>query len=302
MKKFIMQCTCMLVLLLVPVIGSLFLLKSENCDTYLLANVDKNERLASIKEPKLVLIGGSNLAFGLNCKVLEDSLSLSPVNMGLHASIGLRYMMREVEPYLTSGDVLLIVPEYEQFTSECFYGEFPLFEILTREGKYNILFGDFRYYPYMCDQLQIFRNNLLSKLTSPLVLGDYSRSNFNIYGDNTGHWNLPSKPIMDIPLKGEPQQDIVKQVAAYIGRMEKRGVKSYVFPPVYKKGSALLSEEFIRQTEKQLKENEIPFQVSPDKYIFADSLFYDTMYHLNKQGVDKRTGLLLNDLKAILVR
>lgn len=297
-----MQCTCMLVLLLVPVIGSLFLLKSESCDTYLLANVDKNERLASIKEPKLVLIGGSNLAFGLNCKVLEDSLSLSPVNMGLHASIGLRYMMREVEPYLTSGDVLLIVPEYEQFTSECFYGEFPLFEILAREGKYNILFGDFRYYPYMCDQLQIFRNNLLSKLTSPLALGDYSRSNFNIYGDNTGHWDLPSKPIMDIPLKGEPQQDIVKQVAAYIGRMEKRGVKSYIFPPVYKKGSALLSEEFIRQTEKQLKENEIPFQVSPDKYIFADSLFYDTMYHLNKQGVDKRTGLLLNDLKAILVR
>lgn len=302
MKKFIMQCTCMLVLLFVPVIGSLFLLKNENYDTYLLANVDKNERLASIKEPKLVLIGGSNLAFGLNCKVLEDSLFLSPVNMGLHASIGLCYMMREVEPYLTSGDVLLIVPEYEQFTSECFYGEFPLFEILAREGKYNILFGDFRYYPYMCDQLQIFRNNLLSKLTSPLVLGDYSRSHFNVYGDNTGHWELPSKPVMDIPLRGEPQQDIVKQVAAYIRRMEKRGVKSYVFPPVYKKGSALLSEEFIRQTEKQLKENEIPFQVSSDKYIFADSLFYDTMYHLNKQGVDKRTGLLLNDLKAILVR
>lgn len=302
MKKFIMQCTCMLVLLLVPVIGSLFLLKNENYDTYLLANVDKNERLASIKEPKLVLIGGSNLAFGLNCEVLEDSLSLSPVNMGLHASIGLRYMMREVEPYLTSGDVLLIVPEYEQFTSECFYGEFLLFEILAREGKYNILFGGFRYYPYMCDQLQIFRNNLLSKFTSPLVLGDYSRSNFNVYGDNTGHWELPSKPVMDIPLRGEPQQDIVKQVAAYIRRMEKRGVKSYVFPPVYKKGGALLSEEFIRQTEKQLKENEIPFQVSPDKYIFADSLFYDTMYHLNKQGVDKRTGLLLNDLKAILVR
>lgn len=302
MKKFMMQCTWMLVLLIIPVIGSLFLLKSWDYDAYLLANVDKNERLASIKEPKLVFIGGSNLAFGLNCKVLADSLSLSPVNMGLHASIGLRYMMGEVEPYLSSGDVLLIVPEYEQFTSECFYGEFPLFEMLAREGKYNVLFGGFRYYPYMCDQLQIFRNDLISKLTSRIVLGDYSRSHFNVYGDNTGHWDLPSKSVIDTPLRGEPQQDIVKQVAAYIGRMKKQGVKCYVFPPVYKKGSALLSEEFVRQIEKQLKENEIPFQVSPDKYIFADSLFYDTMYHFNKRGVDKRTGLLLNDLKAILVR
>lgn len=299
MKKFLLQCAGMLALLLIPVIGSLFLLSNFDKDGYILANVDKRIRLDSVSGPKLVLIGGSNLAFGLNCQVLADSLSFSPVNMGLHASIGLHYMMDEVEPFLKSGDVLLIVPEYDQFTDKIFYGEQPLEELLLREQKYNSLLTSWRHCSAVVDGLRLVRISLFERLASTSK-GAYSRSHFNIYGDNTGHWALPAQKIVDTPLRETPQENIVKQVATYIHRMEKRGVKCYVFPPVYKKSCALRSDVLMQQTIEFLEKYSISFQVPAERYVFNDYLFYDTVYHLNKKGVDMRTGLLLKDLQSIL--
>src|SRR5678815_5890504 len=39
--------------------------------------------------------------------------------MGLYAKLGLRYMLAQARPYIKTGDVIIVVPEYDQF-----YGDF----------------------------------------------------------------------------------------------------------------------------------------------------------------------------------
>jgi hypothetical protein len=88
-------------------------------DNYLLSILEKEKLARTTPSPKILLIGGSNLAFGIDSKEIEDSLGLNVVNMGLYAKLGLKYMLAQARPYIKAGDVAVVVPEYDQF-----YGEY----------------------------------------------------------------------------------------------------------------------------------------------------------------------------------
>ena len=82
---------------------------------YLAANIDKQRILKNTPSPKIVFIGGSNLAFGLNSEEVEKKLGRPVVNMGLHASLSLSFMLNEIKTSIKQGDIIIIVPEYEHF-------------------------------------------------------------------------------------------------------------------------------------------------------------------------------------------
>ena len=76
---------------------------------------DKHRRLHTLPSGKIVLIGGSNVSTGIDSEAIEKALHLNVVNMGLGASLGLRYMMQEVKDDIRPGDLLVILPEYDYF-------------------------------------------------------------------------------------------------------------------------------------------------------------------------------------------
>src|SRR5215212_3189169 len=88
-------------------------------NNYIAAVLEKDRLIRNTASPKIVLVGGSNLAFGIDSKMMQDSLGLSVVNMGLYAKLGLKYMLAQVRPYIKRNDVVIVVPEYDQF-----YGEY----------------------------------------------------------------------------------------------------------------------------------------------------------------------------------
>lgn len=67
------------------------------------------------RKPAVVLLGGSNVAFGYDSEMLSDSLGMPVVNAGLHASIGLKYIIDDCFPRLRRGDILVLSPEYGHF-------------------------------------------------------------------------------------------------------------------------------------------------------------------------------------------
>ena len=64
--------------------------RTSGDDNYLAAVLEKDRLIRSTPSPKIVLVGGSNLAFGIDSKKIEDSLGLRVVNMGLYAKLGLQ--------------------------------------------------------------------------------------------------------------------------------------------------------------------------------------------------------------------
>lgn len=75
---------------------------------YNAALIDKVERLRSIDGPKIVLIGDSNLAFGIDSKKIEEALDMPVVNMGLHAGLGLAFHEEMAKLNVCKGDIYII--------------------------------------------------------------------------------------------------------------------------------------------------------------------------------------------------
>ena len=90
---------------------------------YAAAIIDKMQILADAGSPKIVFIGGSSLAFGLDSQEIEKNTGITVVNMGLHANLGLRFMTEQVKEYLAPGDIVVISPEYEYFYDNSLNGE-----------------------------------------------------------------------------------------------------------------------------------------------------------------------------------
>lgn len=88
--KFILKCFLFLAL----TIGFLLHLSPQYLGNYQASLIDKVERLESIQEPKIVLIGDSNLAFGIDSERIEEAFGMPVVNMGLHGGWEVRSMKK----------------------------------------------------------------------------------------------------------------------------------------------------------------------------------------------------------------
>ncbi|MFR9671122.1 MAG: hypothetical protein SNH16_07520, partial [Rikenellaceae bacterium] len=60
------------------------------------------------------------------------------------------------------------------------------------------------------------------------------------------------------------------------------------------------NEDAINLVDIALKDADIPFYSSPQKYCFDDSLFYDSPYHLNDKGIPIRTRYIIDDIRHLI--
>ncbi|HVD61344.1 MAG TPA: hypothetical protein VNC11_10775, partial [Gemmatimonadaceae bacterium] len=94
--SFVIKC----VLLAAAIVVTGFLVSQYDTrdadNNYLAAVLEKDRLIRNTPSPKVILVGGSNLAFGIDSKLMQDSLGLRVVNMGLYAKLGLRYMLAQV--------------------------------------------------------------------------------------------------------------------------------------------------------------------------------------------------------------
>ena len=92
----------------VILIAFFFRLSPQYEHYYSASLIDKMERLDSIEEPKVVLIGNSNLAFGINSKMIEEKFGMPVVNMGFHGSLGNAFHEEMAKINITPGDIYVI--------------------------------------------------------------------------------------------------------------------------------------------------------------------------------------------------
>src|SRR5258708_4132609 len=97
MKRFFLKAGILsFAIILTVVIIILFLLPAlRDPNDYLGASAEKEKRENSISRPKIILVGGSNLAFGINSEIIEKEFKMPVVNMGLHAGLGLEFTLNE---------------------------------------------------------------------------------------------------------------------------------------------------------------------------------------------------------------
>lgn len=262
--------------------------------------IDKVNRLESFEEPKIVLLGNSNLTFGINSELLEKAMRMPVVNMGLHGGNGNAFHEEMAKYNVTSGDVyvlchsayndknLILEPSTAWITIE---NHFHLWKIL-RASDVTIMAKSFPV--YLKKSLNLYSSGTGNQDPS----GVYARSAFNEFGDvailREGNQYTFEKEV------GAPEiGDIsIKRINKLNEYLTERG--AFLVVASYPIGNGRVTadaSEFINFQEQLAEKLDCPVISNYVDYMFDYSYFYNTNVHLNSKGAALRTAQLISDMK-----
>ncbi|HZI99155.1 MAG TPA: hypothetical protein VFD22_00745 [Gemmatimonadaceae bacterium] len=286
-------------------------------DSYLAAVLEKDRLIRNTPSPKIILVGGSNLAFGIDSKAIEDSLGLHVVNMGLYAKLGLKYMLAQVRPYIKPGDVVLVVPEYDQFYGDFANGDNTLNTALLYAPADRI--PDFiRSYSIidvvLRPRVENARRSFLRAFAAAVGKEDmlfpqdtntvYNRHSFNQYGDAVSHLdkkglNPDSIFVKPLPPLKDFNRRTLEDLNSIASKAKEEQAHAYFLFPSYIDRSYVINVAAIDSLKRKLAGGmDMPIVGTPKDFVMAGQYFFDTRYHLNREGRDLRTLKMIDVLRA----
>jgi len=274
---------------------------------YISAILDKDRLLRDTPSPKIVFVGASNLAFGLDSERVQSAMRLPVVNLGLHGGVGLKYMLDSTRPYVKKGDIVVLVPEYEEFFGERHYGEAPLLNVLhlSREGWNHI--GSFQQYRvvwrYALTEMKDTIHALYKSSSSSGKI--YSRESFNRFGDVVAHLKEKPRKIESygVPLENEKFNDrVLVDMEIFRESSEGNGAAVLILFPSIAESAFRMNHAGIREVYDRIRTYGglgAILKSTPEDYVFPDNCFFDTAYHLTGTCRETRTDKVIMGLRDI---
>lgn len=306
MKHFIIDCILFVIVLSCILVFMGFVNNEGSAkDLYVKAFYDKEQLVKHYKGiPRIIFIGGSNLAFGIDTEEFIKQTGKEVINLGLHAGLGLKLSLDTYSPYIKDSDIVVVAPEYAHFFGEAAYGEESIMGQLpyvTNSCNYletcnyqqwkNVLTG----YPmqtvkYFIKGFVDYGKNKKSKFV-------YKRSGINSYGDEITHLYLsPEKEGFIGEKISKPfNEDYFAYFTKQIYNLKIKGVRVLIIPPATCIDNYVKNKVEILYLIKRLEDYE--WYGKPEMFAYKNTYIYNTPYHLNRQGRMLNTKRILALLK-----
>ncbi len=314
MKKTIWTILLSVVILLLPVglvAGMAFGIPAQYGNTFLGEMCVKFDRLRTVESPKVVIVGGSSVAFGLDSGALEEMVGMPVVNFGLYATLGTKYMLDMSKAGIGEGDIVILAPETDGQTMSLYFNAEAVWQAMDSDltmlryiegGDWGKLAGGL--WNFAKAKFSYQQND-----NAPAPDGVYALSSFNEYGDivyprdfnvMVGDFDPSQVLTLNETLLDE---EFVEYVNAYAAWCEKQGARVYYsFSPMNAKAMAEGTTEETILAFYQALASQLDFPLCSDirDYIMDAQYFYDTNFHLNDTGVAVRTHRIGEDIRRIL--
>jgi hypothetical protein len=291
---------------------------SEKSD-YLSAIIDKHARLASLQGRRLLLVGGSNVAFGIDGKRIEDSLHIPVMNLAMHAGLGLDFLLSEAQHVSRKGDIILLSTEY-YLAQEDDALKASVAEVYPEAWEYfnhSRLLTVKTYYRHMIEKatdaarhtpvLSLFFNikdiGKESTYKSTKRIPVYARKSFNSNGDYLGHIGRisPKHDLDSYHMPAYRYYEGIDKLNEFYVDSRARGIKVYFTFPVLATSTYLKNQTSIQHYAADFSQNLlIPILNKPTSFVLPDNYFYDFVYHPTKEGREIRTNRLIAILKRTI--
>lgn len=305
MKKFIgyifetiVICIAMIIITFYGIVG---FPKDVFSTSYQSVIQDKFRLLKETNTPKIIIVAGSNGAFGIDQHMLEEATGYKVVNLGLHAGFRHLFYTELSKANINPGDIVLLAYEHNwddevQFTS--------IGTDLVMTG----IDSNIEMYKYMPMEVwpSILGNlgkHAYAKNTFQPAEGQYSREAFDSqtgqmvftrnYNMSEHRENIEKNYFSDRHLSNET----VRYLKEYKCYVEKKGAEVYfVSPPMLREAVAddICAVANLASLEEELIG--IPYISDPLDYLYPETLMADGYYHCNDRGAEERTRQLINDL------
>jgi hypothetical protein len=270
----------------------------------------KHERAKCITTPKIMFVGGSSYAYGIDSEFMENNTSVPVVNLGLHGGFGVPYILEEAKSLMRKGDVIFLCIEY-------FMGD----------GDYRLLQETFKYFPEVADFQQFpLKRDVISHINETRKgLHNWANNrekdkysdddisiakaashgqkvegvHFNKYGDINFNYKeseysmSPEQTKYSFRYWGVE----IELMNEFMAEAKAKGVDVYFSYPPHAKSSFDKNVENFAETDKEIRRDlKIEILNTPEQLAFEDSFFYDTEYHLTAKGRDLRSKIMLETI------
>lgn len=313
MKKRI-ACICVLLLLLPGILlGTALSLPDLYQDSYYAELPAMADYLHQAEGNRLILIGGSSVAFGVDTALLESllrehGLDYTVCPFGYYAAIGTSAMLSLAQGKLRAGDVVVLAVEPVSEALSSYFGATAFLK--AAEGRADLLLGlngsqranvIGNAIPYLQEKVGIVRSGNL-----PHAEGVYARASFDarcnmVYARPGNTMALGYDTTSPIDLRSVTiSADFSEQVSAFCETARQRGAQVLLsFSPMNRSALTDASDDAFLAFYKRMRAA-FPSRVisDPRRYVLDSGWFYDSNFHLNSAGAAYRTMLLAEDLLA----
>ncbi len=273
-------------------------------DNYQASIIDKVARLESIESPKIILVGNSNLVYGINSELIQEEMGMPVVNLGLHGGLGNMFHEDMAKLNIKEGDIVVVCHTSYADEDKLENPELTWMTIENHTNLWNII------NPKDWGTLATGLSSYVLKTSFFWITGtkDHTvnkhnqRSMFNEFGDNI----YPREELLyrfaegtiDVP---EINEICVERLNKFDRYCHEKGADLVI--AAYPIADCEFTPDETEYIEFQNKlSHELECEVISDftDYFISSEFFYDTPYHLSSEGANIRTEQLILDLKAYL--
>lgn len=247
--------------------------------------LDKKQAYAnSIVENKIVIAGGSEVLYSFDTDFLSEHLEVPAVNLGSNIGFGAGFIIDQAKLCLKSGDTLVLSlayglyhrPLYDVFAYE-------YFRMYNRRQLYRFTWKERAYY--------LMKNFVLNGRFEEKSF-DMSPSGFyrNIHG-----CELPKHKKIPLQFSEFEENAVTENLLALKKYCELHDIDLYLTYPDTVYFETYEMDLFFGELEAFLNRH---FNVlgSAGLYMYDSEYFYNSVYHVNREGQAKRTKNMLKEL------
>lgn len=291
--------------------------RKYDSNNYFAAVIDKDSLIMSVPPPRIILAGASNLAFGVDSKLMQETLGIPVVNMGLHGNFGLGFILNNVKQNVRNGDIIILSLEY--YLDELYYKDIDyVVHLYPKAESYIDKDNEFfsQYLKYVVSEAQntkqryfnTFFDKVLRFKEAKVFVSDqvhsydtliYSRKAFNSNGDVVSHLgkNYPGEMRGRTPIDSKDYSSGISRLNDFAEYVSSKGATAYFTFASYPRSEFDKNIKGIRHFEEQLRKDlKMPIITLPEDMTYPDEMFFDTVYHLNEEGRKLRTEKLVQIL------
>lgn len=260
---------------------------------------------------KTIFIGGSSVSYGIDCDLLTQKTDHTSFNFGCMVGLGPEILFKNIKRYLKTGDTIVFCLEYETYEFKRTNRNLNYMALMLgpQEKVFNELPVLDRLLLKLYFPLRQVRYSLFSLLSSTHRLDQIYKCGWsfdrlgNVTSNNGNHKSAaelelsPLSPLLRKIIIHEDLNIVMKNILHFT---QKNGIKTLAtWPNTYKNSSyennVEVSNNF-NTIKKFWQELGIDIIGDPKDAMLSASYFYDSVYHLNKDGTKIRSLQLLEDL------
>lgn len=265
----------------------------------------KQNILKNSKQPRIIFVGGSNVHYDFLCEQISHELKKKALNYGLIASAGLKFMIESVEPYIESGDIVIISPVYENFYGNLHYGNANLVRtLLAHKDSFSYINSFRQYYNILVNSQELILPRIIENFFHVGLVDFLGNAEKNASGDMGWdsidlHHSSEFKPQGSLNISYDEffNYNAISDLVAFNNHLKAKNAKLIYYFPTIPTGYYYASTDKINKVYTEIMKTGIEIMSSPSDSAMASVYFYDTEYHLNPVGRLIRTSFIINSLK-----